>query len=173
MGGYHLNLRQKVKHAKKELAIIDEKYPARSTWGILEKVKRQGVLLKIIDHKRKRSKYVSEKPQIDLNKLTYLSLHADFHTLLTIKSVNGKPLTERQIVKFLDDCRIKISIYGKTVQQKESDDRRHTDYCFIMSNDRTKRKTLFVEYIYYQYHGDDKLHPYNNNEVDAVEDNIS
>lgn len=164
-----MNLRQKVKQAEKEMAIIDEKYPARSTWDVLEKIKRKNQLQQTIDYKRKGSRYVrsNESYPVDLNKLTYLSLRADFHTLLTIKSVNGKPLTEEQIERFIDDCRMKIATYGKTVQQKESDGERHTDYCIVMSNDRTKRKRLQIDYLYCQYHGDDKLYPYNKDKVDA------
>lgn len=157
-----MNLRQKVKRAKKELIDVEDNYRETSAWAIAQKFQAKSRLQKIIDYKRKPSRYYywHEEHKIDWSKLTYISLHADYTKLLTLHSVNGKPITKGKLGLFTAECRMKIYEFGLRVQQRESDNKKHTDYVFVVSNDRTKGKRLHSKKIYCQYDGDDMLYPY-------------
>lgn len=158
-----MNLRQKVKQAKKELKIVEEKYSGSSTWDIVQKFQAKSRLQKIIDYKRKPSRFLhwNEEHEIDWEKLTYISLQADFNELLKVETPNGRPFTKQRVEEFLRSCRMKIYEHGVKIQQKESGEKRYTDYVFFVSDDRTKQKRFHPQKFCRQYHGDDKLYPYN------------
>lgn len=163
-----MNLRQKVKQAKRELQTFDEKYYGSSSWEIYQKFKDKMKLQETINHKRKISRYYhwNEEQEIDWNKLTYISLHADFVELATLKTANGRVLKKEVVVEFLNGiCMEKLIDYARKVQKEEVDIissglRKHVDYLLVVSNDSTKAKKWDMEKVYYQFEGDDKLYPY-------------
>lgn len=163
VGGLLLNLRQKVKRAKKDIETVEERIPGPYTLDIVERFEEKSRLQKIIDYKRKPNRIVNwddpYKPCYD--KLTYMSLSANFEDLTKIVSPNGKPLTRKQVREFINKCHDKIYHYGLKVAQREPNKEMYTDYVLFTSDFRTKQKTLYPVKIYRQYDGDDKLYAYN------------
>lgn len=162
-GGSQMNLRQKVKKAKKELIISNDNYNGSTPWDIYKNFEITSRLQEIIDYKRKPSRNYNwnEEYKIDWGKLTYIKLQANSSELLILKSPNGKPLTRKQIVYFFNQCRAKMYQHGVKVHLKDSTDELYTEYVLYLSDDRKKQKRFHVEKAYRQYHGDDKLHTYN------------
>lgn len=158
-----MNLRQKVKQAKKELATVDERYGGPYALDMVQNFQEKSRLQKIINYKRKPSRFVSwnEERKIDTNKLTYISLRADYQELLTIKSPNGKPLTKRQIDEFVKRCGKRMYGHGLKVYEREPSKKEYTDYEYFISDCRTKQKVFHIKKLYRQYYGDDKLYSYN------------
>lgn len=167
-----MNLRQKVKWAKKEIAKLNEQYPSNTTWDIYCRTLREIELQKIIDYKRKPHKMYNwkENYEIDWDNLTYIRFQADFKDLVTLKSPNGRPLTNKQLEEFKHKCLIKLKNHAYKVFEIDIDDtgrgeylkgkRSRVNYVYVVSNDRTKSKRLHIQYMYYQYEGDDQIYKY-------------
>lgn len=169
-----MNLRQKVKWAKKELKRLDEHYPSGTMLDIYEKTIRKIELQKIIDYKRKPSRPYrwDEDYKIDWGKLTYIGFQVDFKELLRLSYPNGRVLLNKEIKAFLSEClpifqkeseRVsKIDIDSKDRHDYWRGKRKRVDYALSVSNDRTKSKRFHIEYRFFQYEGDDRIYQYEN-----------
>lgn len=171
-----MNLRQKVKKAKRDLAELELKHKYEYTdWGIMQSYLAQTKLREVIEHKKKSTRHYrwDETPQIDWDKLTYMEIVADYHTLAILKSPNGKPLDPKIIKEFVHDTmRTKLYNYARNVskmdritthegqlQMRGYEKLKNTvEYAFIVSSDRTKQKLLHRQVFYFQMRGDDQLY---------------
>lgn len=155
-----MNLRQKVKKAKKDLIIAEEKYHGTSTWDIIEGFRVKSPLKKIIDYKRKPNRMIhfNEEHKVDWTKLTYIKLHADYGELIKMVSPNGQPFSKEQLTDFINESINEIYKYALKVMERSKDGNEYTDYVFLVSESRTKQKIFQSKKFYRQYHGDDKLH---------------
>lgn len=171
-----MNLRQKVKQAKKELAELDELYSSYSIWDIFHKVTRQLELQEIIDYKRKPSKMYgwNEEYDIDWDKLTYISFQIDYKEILRLMYPNGKVLSKREIEEFVRECVSKIPSESEKIAQIDINDdsrddywkgrRRRIDYTILVSNDRTKSKKFHKEDKFFQFEGDNRIYQFEKND---------
>jgi len=160
-----MNLRKKIKKAKKEIKEVEEQYTGNTTFDIVMRYKKTSKLQKIINYKRNDNRFYqwNEGYEIDWNKLTYFGFNAGFTNLGYLKSANGKALTRTEINKFLKVIMDKFYQYAKQVsgeEASEGDFRKHVDYSIIVSNDRTKGKRLHVEKRYFQFKGSDLIYEY-------------
>lgn len=177
-----MNLRQKVKKAKRELAILKDQ-PTLTQWDMWQNYENRRKLNSIIDLKKKSSRYYhwNEKYEIDWKKLTYIAVYADFDKLAELKSPNGKPLNPKLVDEFIDlVIRTKFYDYAKKVSEMEWRTNKGIDtewekrrfnmvtYSLTVSNDRTKQKRFHSEPVFYQVRGEDKLHkPQNRNDKES------
>lgn len=174
-----MNLRQKVKKAKKELQeLTNEEFKRKNKshlyitfedntmLGMLERFNRKSELQEIINKKRNYNRHFNadEEYDIDWSKLTYISFHADFDTLAVLKSSNGRPLARKDIQAFLEKATEKFKNYIKAVSEREPriefGIHAKVDYFFKVSNDRTKSKRLHIENLCYQLEGSSKVYFY-------------
>lgn len=160
-----MNLRQKVKKAKEELNALENTYCGNTAWDIVKNHEEKSKLKKVINYKRNINEYYNwnEKHVIDWERLTYISFYANFENLGTLKSANGKPLTQKEVNRFLTEIfKTKFYNFANQISKVEPSniERKYIDYCLVVSNDRTKAKKLHVEKIYYQFKGDDKIYSY-------------
>lgn len=98
-----MNLRQKVKQAKKQLALLEQKPKPHTQYGMVVDFQERSELQKIIDCKRKPSRnfHWNEDREIDYTKLTYIAFRVDGHTLAKMISANGKPFKMDEISSFI------------------------------------------------------------------------
>lgn len=158
-----MNLRIKVKKAKKELDLINQSYKGSSTWDIYKNFEATKKLQGIINLKKKPSRLLrwTEVLKVKWNEITYFSFRANSSELLTIVSPNGKPFSNSEIEDFLNKCRLKMYNYGLAVSEKPKSDEIYTNYIMLTSNNRKKQKVLHLKKIYKQYNGEVKIHNYN------------
>ena len=157
-----MNLRQKVKRAKKELAAAEKLHTGSTLSASVRRFLAKNDLQKIVDYKKKPTDFYNWDAAyaIDPAKLTHIGLHADFNELHRLHSPVGKPLTQEQIKSFLDECPLKIGQFAKRVHQRPPSDTRYVCYWLSISNDRTKRKSIHQEKLYKQFEGDNRIYPY-------------
>ena len=167
-----MNLRQKVKKAKKQLPILKEQ-PTTTQWDMVQNYMAQRKLQELIDFKRKPTRHYhwNETPEIDWKKLTYIEITADWKSLAVLKSPNGKPLHPAVIDQFVNlIIGTKFYNYAKKISESEwitlekpamrgYEERHNTvEYAFVVSSDCTKQKRLHYRVFYYQLRGSDKLY---------------
>lgn len=169
-----MNLRQKVKQAKKQLTILENAPEPYSQWGIVQNYWTKSKLQKIIDYKRKPNRHYDwdEEYEIDWKSLTYIAIYADFDKLAELKSANGRPLDPDTVDTFIDLI-IRTNFYNHAVKVSEMEkhptnehlaDPRYEQrintitYSFKVSNDRKQQKRFHREPFYYQMRGEDKLY---------------
>lgn len=158
-----MNLRQKIKKAKKELEELERKEHGDTMVDMYLHFKRTEELNHVIQAKRKVNSYIThdEPHVINWKKLTYISLQADFGTLAVLKSSNGKPLELNIVKKFLEEATHKLSIYAISVSERTprmiDENPYRVDYSLAVSYDRTKGKRLYRVMIGYQYEGSDSI----------------
>lgn len=160
-----MNLRQKVKKAKRDLKLASKKYDGSTMWDIYQKFQIESDLNEIIDYKRKPNRTIfqwNKDYREDLGKLTYASFRVSHQELCKIKSSNGRPLTKTQLLEFMNKCREKLYHHGLKIQQEDKNDKIYVDYILYLSDCKTKQKRLYVKDLYRQYYGDDKIYAYNN-----------
>ncbi|WP_025909326.1 hypothetical protein [Priestia flexa] len=165
-----MNLRQKVKQAKKELKIVKETYPEKYTIDIAKKHHRINELQKIINLKRNFNReYVKWKEdyRIDSSNLTYVSFHGGYEELGVLSYPNGKTLSVKEVDAFIREMvQTKvIDVARKVAKQEPSDNEiiNRVDYIVFLSNDRTKSKRLHKEKLFYQLKGNEKIYFYKSN----------
>lgn len=158
-----MNLRQKVKQAKKELTELQTEQVGSTTWEIIQRHYKEMKLQKIIDTKKKPNRFYhyNEDATIGAENFTYLKLLAGDNRVLAKKvSVNGKPFSESELQDFLLVCQKKIGDYGKRVYERKKSEENKVTYELYASGDRTKRKRVKSKGLYYQFDGSDLLHHY-------------
>lgn len=160
-----LNLRQKVKQAKRQLEVIENTYYGNSHWEISTKILDRIAQEKIIDYKKKKDRLMhwKENYEIDWNKLTHISIHTDFKEFGRLRSLNGRPLNVKDINVFLDDMlKEKVYAHAKNYSEQTPSERSRNqiDYYLLVSNDKTRSKRLCIHYLYYQNCGEDVLYFY-------------
>lgn len=157
-----MNLRQKVKIAKKKLAIAEEKYSGTSTSDIINRFKIIKPLEKTINYKKKPSRFFrwNEPQEVDWAKLTYIKLQVNSDVILRMVSPNGRPFTNQQLLEFMNDSRRKMYQYGVKISKKSSLKNEYVDYVLIVSDDKTKQKRFLIEKLFCQYYGEDKMYHY-------------
>lgn len=167
-----MNLRQKVKQAKKRLAMLEKQSPY-TQWDMVVNFQAKNEMQKIIDFKRKPSRYFhwNETYEINLDNLTYIAIYADSEKLAEMKNTNGKPLKKEQVSAFVDSVlknqfyhyAAKVSEMEKHPKNEKINDPRYeqrintVDYSLKLSNDRTKQKRFHREVFYQQMRGSDQL----------------
>lgn len=159
-----MNLRQKIKQAKKELKNLNKAKDKNSTWEIIKKVEKEIELQNIINYKRKFYTYCKDNDEykIDWRKLTYISFNADFTELGVLKSPNGRPLKRQKVKKFMEYMVDNKFINYATLisQENKTDNPYRVDYYLAVSNDKTKDKKLYIEKLACQFRGESKIYHY-------------
>ncbi|MEG0381308.1 MAG: hypothetical protein RR603_06375 [Kurthia sp.] len=169
-----MNLRQKVKQAKKQLATLENAPNPTSQWGMVTSYWDKSKLQRIIDYKRKPNRYFNWNDEYEINykNLTYIAIYADFDKLAELKSHNGKPLKREVVGAFVSsimatkwyDYAIRVSKMEKHPVNEKINDPRYEQrintvtYSLKVSNDRTRQKRYHREPFYYQLRGEDKLY---------------
>lgn len=163
-----MNLRQKIKKAKKELEIIETAHSKDTMWDIYQNYHKKDKLQRIINYKRNFNQYYNwnEEYKIDFSKLTYIDLFIDYKQVGVLQSPNGKPLRKSRVLEFEKMCLKKIHQFATEVSKQETikDDKLNgrVEYFMSFSNDRTKSKKLHREKLYYQFYGEDVIYRYQN-----------
>lgn len=162
-----MNLRQKIKMAKRELRQLEMKGSGTYVLDIYEYAQQQSELQKIINHKRNFNQHYgwNETANVDMNKLTYIAIHSDFKELGVLVSPNGKPISMESADKFINNIiRTKMFNYAKEVAKEEKPTdkmvRKHIDYYLVLSSDRTKSKKVLKKKLFYQFKGDENIYRY-------------
>lgn len=164
-----MNLRQKIKKAKRELKELNSKGSGSSMWDMLQHFEKEQKLQTIINHKRNFNQYYGweEKPNVNLQKLTHVGVHSEFKEFGVLTSSCGKALDPKKVDVFVNRMiQTKFLNHAKEVakQKKPANKigREHIDYYLTLSSDKTKSKKLFMKKLFYQFKGDDKLYHYIN-----------
>lgn len=162
-----MNLRQKIKKAKKEMRELEQKDSGSYMVDIYRHVQEQSRLQKIINHKRNFNLHYewSEPIKIDMKKLTYIAIRSNFKELGVMISPNGKPISIEKANEFINTTlKSNLWSYSKKIASQEKPtaeyERKHVDYYISLSNDRTKSKKLTNEKLFYQFIGDEKIYRY-------------
>lgn len=155
-----MNLRQKVKQAKKELQLLEELPKSASTYEVWVRFQKKAELTQLIDRKRKPDRYAGWKDEvpIDWGELTYISLRANFKEFGVLTMPNSRVIKVSTAQAFVDDLfKNEMIPYAQRVANLPADKERFVDYSLAASTDRKKGKLLQVISLYRQYHGDDRL----------------
>jgi len=91
-----LNLRQKIKQAKKELRELEKTAISNRNYRYF---KRKKELSDFINTKRQLNSYTNDE-KILKGKITYMELSCGIRKLCIIKHANGKPLSHKQQIHF-------------------------------------------------------------------------
>lgn len=164
-----MNLRQKIKKAKRELEILKRKNPGSNVLKMAQHFKEMHRLQEIVNHKRNLQEPYQwdEKPTVNMEKLTYVSFHSDYKDFGKIVSPNGKPLDSREVNAFIGETiRTKVMLQAEEVANMEMPterfQRKHVDYYLLVSSDKTKSKKLMQHKILYQRKNDHIIYLYAN-----------
>ena len=153
-GGIYLNLRQKIKQAKKELRELEKMATCKSRKNYLY-FKRRNELSDLINLKRQFNSYTNEE-KIRIGKLTYMELSCGVEKLCIVKNANGKPLSHGQQIHFNNQATKALLkhitvVYEKYKNNNELPSDFHSIYTLNVSIDRTKSKKLFCNLSIYQF----------------------
>ncbi|MFY0516539.1 hypothetical protein ACOMCU_01725 [Lysinibacillus sp. UGB7] len=161
-----MNLRQKVKKAKRELAILKMKNTDNMCQvDMYLHFSKCSDLQKVIDFKKKPSRpfRFNEEVQINMEKLTAIKMIVD-GTIISHKiSPNGKPFTKQQVQDFTSIAiKSAIKAFGQNTFDKEPEldyfnRKRKVSYVLYLSSDRTKQKRYEHVALFTQEYGSDKL----------------
>lgn len=159
-----MNLRQRIKCAKKEVEIINNK----SFNSLLERVntiKRKHDLLFLINCKKKR--HTHEQYDVDKHgvlipsKITYIQYVIGYDTLALLESVNGKSLSKLAVSNFIntldyDIINNHIDYWGNMTKYYNN---HYITHELVVSTDRTKSKKLLSIPIFSQEIGSFETKP--------------
>ncbi|MDD1505733.1 hypothetical protein PVA17_23725 [Lysinibacillus sp. CNPSo 3705] len=147
-----MNLRQKIKQAKKELRELEKTAISNRNYRYF---KRQKELSDFINTKRQLNSYTNDE-KILKGKITYMELSCGIRKLCIIKHANGKPLSHKQQIHFNNKATKALLnfvpvVYKKYKNNKELPSRFYSIYTLYVSTDRTKLKRLFCKLFIYQF----------------------
>lgn len=156
-GGIFLNLRQKIKMAKKELEKLDAFSPSKS-----QQYLRRQELTNLINSKRHLNSYTDDKNILN-GKLTYMELSCGMTKLSFVKNPNGKPLSVRQQMHFNNQATQALLkhvpvIYQKYKNNKELPSDFYSIYTLYVATDSKRAKRLFCKLFIYQFKGGQSLY---------------
>lgn len=173
-----INLRQKVKKAKKELRHVQENYPDTYPYEMVVRFQKEEELKEIINYKRNFNRYYNwnEDYNIDMDNLTYIDFCANGEVLTTLTTSNGKILSKNQINWFINkEAMFYLLQHGRKIKEKQTstykinkDELLHgTEYYWLVSNDKTKGKRLHKIKFAFQPNGTEEIRLYQNNEKEG------
>lgn len=156
-----MNLRHKVKLAKKQLSELENAREPSSTYEILERFYQKKKLEEIIQKKTKptREAHWNEEREVNWDKLTYVSFMIDGVEKSNIKTPNGKILNKKEIADFIDNmykliCTHSLKVIDINPKEKVLD---YVSYYLLVSDEKTKQKVLQREDLYFQNYGSNTL----------------
>lgn len=161
-----LNLRQKVKKAKRELAILEMKDSDNMCQvDMYLHFNKCSDLRKIIEFKKKPSRTFrfNEEVQVNMEKLTAMVMIVEGTVISYKVSPNGKPFTKQQMQDFISfSIKSAVKAFGQKTFDKEPERdyfhrKRKVSYVLYLSSDRTKQKRYKYATIFTQEYGSDKL----------------
>lgn len=156
-----MNLRQKVKLAKRELKVAEENLKnARTSLGIYEAWQKVDKLRTIVNYKRKPNSNFNwnENDKVDMNNLTYVELKVDDTTLYKKVSPNGKPFNKREIAFINKEITKRIANNGRKVAKENRSNENYVDYYLLLSDFKTKQKKLATKELFRQFEGHGELY---------------
>lgn len=156
-----MNLRQKVKHAKRELKLAKIKLDnAKIPYDIYESWQEVNRLTEIINFKRKPNEHFNwnEDSKVNMNNLTHVELKANYESLYKMVSPNGKPFTSKEIETMNKEILKRISLFGHKFAGKIKNEKNYIDYYLLVSDYKTKQKKLAKKNLFRQFEGDSNLH---------------
>ncbi|MGE7843610.1 hypothetical protein ACQKNX_22875 [Lysinibacillus sp. NPDC093712] len=145
-----MNLRQKIKMAKKELKKLDSFPTSKSKQN-----KRRQELTDLINSKRHLNSYTDDEKILN-GKLTYMELSCGMTKLSFVKNPNGKPLSVRQQMLFNNHATQALLKYVPVVYEKYKNNNElpsdfHSIYTLYVSTDSKRAKRLFCKLSIYQF----------------------
>lgn len=149
-----MNLRQKIKRAKKELKQLNQQENYTCTWDIYSQFEKKTALQNIINLKRNFNQYENDKSILKGGQITYMEFCCGMETLTVMKNGAGKPLSEEQKQTFFQQATESLMKHAPVIHARYKDkdnlpDDFHVMFCLYQSIDRTKKKRLVcMEYIY-------------------------
>lgn len=157
-----MNLRQRIKHAKKEIKLLDtKKYTCE--WDMYTQFKKRSDLQDIINKKKRFNQYVTDQNILKDDKVTYMELSCGTKKLMVTKNANGKALSNEQMLHFVNRSAELVKSHAPIIHEQYKDNEKlpnnfHVIYLLSHSIDRTKGKTLVTVMNIYQFKNNKSLY---------------